>query len=105
MTALERGNLARVIELLVEPEPPLPPVSQTDAVEALERSLAAGPTLNALALRTALVMVRLGLRRGPLAKVVSSLAYLHYYGDDRVMRLLGYDPDAVLERAAEVRAG
>jgi hypothetical protein len=104
MTARERANLVRVIEAFVAPVPPLPPVRETDAVPALERSLAAGPKLNALALRVALLLVGAGLRRGPLAKAVSSLAHLHYYGDDRVLRLLGYDPDAVLARAAEARA-
>ena len=104
MTARERANVARVIEVFVAPVPPLPPVRETDAVQALERSLAAGPKLNALALRVALLLVGRGLRRGPLAKAVGSLAYLHYYGDARVMRLLGYDADAVVARAAEVRA-
>ena len=103
MRARERANVVRVIELCVAPLPPLPPVRETDAVPALEHSLAAGPKLNALVLRLALVLVGLGLRRGPLAKAVGSLAHLHYYGDARVMRLLGYDPDAVLARAAEAR--
>ena len=104
MTARERANAVRVIALCVAPVPPLPPVRETDAVQALERSLAAGPKINAIVLRAALLLVGLGLRRGPLAKVVGSLAHLHYYGDDRVMRLLGYDADAVVARAAQVRA-
>jgi hypothetical protein len=103
MSARERANVVRVFELCVAPVAPLPPVRETDAVQALERSLAAGPKVNALVLRLALVLVGLGLRRGPLAKAVGSLAHLHYYGDARVMRLLGYDPDAVLARAAEAR--
>jgi len=103
MIARERTNVVRVIELCVAPLPPLPGVRETDAVQALERSLAAGPKLNAIALRVAFLLVGLGLRRGPLAKAVGSLAHLHYYGDARVMRLLGYDPDAVLARAAEAR--
>jgi hypothetical protein len=104
MTRHEHNNVVRVIEALVAPQPPLPPVRETDAVAALERSLAAGPKLNAVVLRTALLLAGMGMRRGPLAKVVASLAHLHYYGDDRVMRLLGYDPDAVLARAAEARS-
>ena len=63
----------------------------------------AGPRLNELALRAAFLLVGVGLRRGPLLKVVRSLAHLHYYGDAGVMRILGYDPDAVVARAAEVR--
>lgn len=104
MTERERANAVRVIELCVAPVPPLPPVRETDAVRALERSLAAGPKLNAVVLRGALLLVGLGLRRGPLAKAVGSLAHLHYYGDERVMRLLGYDADAVVARAAKARA-
>jgi hypothetical protein len=103
MTARERRNFTRVAEAFVAPAPPLPPVAETDAARALERSLAAGPRLNAVALRIALLLVGAGLRRGPLLKLARSLAHLHYYGDDRVMRLLGYDPDAVLARAAEAR--
>jgi hypothetical protein len=34
---------------------------------------------------------------------VRSLAHLHYYGDGDVMRTVGYDPDAVVARAADVR--
>jgi hypothetical protein len=103
MTTRERSVFVRVAQRLVDPVPPLPAVRDTDAVEALERSLAAGPRLNALALRAAFVAVGAGLSYGPLIKLVASLAHLHYYGDERVMRLLGYDPDAVLARAAEVR--
>jgi hypothetical protein len=114
MTARERGAFVRVAEILVAPVPPLPAVRDTDAVAALEHSLAAGPRLNELALRAGLLFVDRRLRRvppaalergafKPLMKVMASLAHLHYYGDDRVMRLLGYDPDAVLARAAQVR--
>jgi hypothetical protein len=39
-----------------------------------------------------------------LVKAVRGIAHLSYYGDDRVMRLLGYDADAVVARAAAVRA-
>jgi hypothetical protein len=31
------------------------------------------------------------------------LAKLAYYGDDGVMRTLGYDPDAVVERGRRLR--
>jgi hypothetical protein len=99
MTARERRVFERVTEVLVAPIPPLPPVGQTDAAVAFERSLAAAPRLNAVALRVAFLLVGAGLRYGPLLKLVRSLAHLHYYGDTRVMRVLGYDPDAVLARA------
>ena len=105
MTNRERGVFARVTDGLVAPTPPLPQARDTDAVAAFERSLAAAPRLNAVALRAAVLLVGAGVRRGPLLKLVRSLAHLHYYGDGDVMRLLGYDADAVVARAAEARRG
>jgi hypothetical protein len=103
LTARERRNFAHVADAIVAPAPPLPAAGDTDAAAAFERSLAAAPKLNALALRAAFLLVGAGLRGGPLLKLVRSLAHLHYYGDAGVMRILGYDPDAVVARAAEVR--
>jgi hypothetical protein len=115
MTRRERSVFTRVTDRVVAPVPPLPPVHDTDAAAAFERSLAAAPKLNELALRAAFLFVGAALRRrvplerldrgsiAPLLKAVRSLAHLHYYGDSGVMRVLGYDPDAVLARAAEVR--
>jgi hypothetical protein len=39
-----------------------------------------------------------------LTTLVKSLACLSYYGDDGVMRRLGHDADAVIARAAALRA-
>jgi hypothetical protein len=103
MTNRERAVFARVTDTVVAPVPPLPPARDTDAVAAFERSLATAPRVNALALRAAVLLVGAGVRSGPLVKLVRSLAHLHYYGDDGVMRLLGYDADAVVARAAEAR--
>jgi hypothetical protein len=103
MTARELSVFERVTEDIVAPVAPLPPLRETDVAAAFERSLAATPRLNALALRAAILLVGAGLRRGPLFKAVRSLCQLHYYGDEGVMRVLGYDPDAVVARAAEVR--
>jgi len=130
MTGRELSIFACVTDVVVAPVPPLPQVRDTDAARAFERSLAAGPALNAAALRSVLLLIELAplalgfgarLRRlepadreralamldrgptAPLLKAVRSLAHLHYYGDLGVMRLLGYDPDAVVARAAEVR--
>ena len=103
MTARERSNFTRVTDAMVAPIPPLPAARDTDAAAAFERSLAAGPRLNAVALRAAFLLVGAGVRRGPLLKLVRSLAHLHYYGDGDVMRTVGYDPDAVVARAADVR--
>jgi len=46
------------------------------------------------------------LRRTPLAgavEAVSSIAQLAYYGDDAVMRLLGYDAGAAVDRCRDLR--
>jgi hypothetical protein len=130
VTGRELSIFACVTDVVVAPVAPLPPVHETDAAPAFARSLAAGPRLNALALRAALLLLELAplalgfgarLRRltpadreralvrldhgmlAPLLKAVRSLAHLHYYGDLGVMRLLGYDPEAVVARAAEIR--
>ena len=109
-------------DTVVAPEPPLPPVAQTDAVEAFERLLAAGTPANRAGLRALLLLAGAGLRRRPrerrtelleraaaaraaqvrqLAAVLRGLASLTYFGDDGVMRALGYDAD---ERVAAGRA-
>jgi hypothetical protein len=130
MTGRELSIFACVTDVVVAPVPPLPAVRDTDAAPAFARSLAAGPALNGLALRAALLALELAplalgfgarLRRlppadreralarldrgalAPLLKAIRSLAHLHYYGDLHVMRLLGYDPEAVVARAAQVR--
>jgi hypothetical protein len=130
MTGRELSIFACLTDTVVAPVAPLPQVRDTDAAPAFAISLAAGPRLNALALRAAILLLELAplalgfgarLRRlapadreralarldgGPLApllKAIRSLAHLHYYGDAAVMRLLGYDADAVVARAAEVR--
>jgi len=130
MTGRELSIFACLTDTMVAPVAPLPPVRETDAAPAFANSLQAGPRLNALALRGALLALEVAplalgfgarlrrlapadreralvrLDRGPLAplmKAVRSLAHLHYYGDAGVMRLLGYDPDAVVARAAEAR--
>ena len=39
-----------------------------------------------------------------LAKLVKGMAFLCYYGDDGIMRRVGYDADANLRRGRELRA-
>ena len=92
MTRVVRAAAARVIEWAVAPAPPLPPVAQTDAVAALGRQIAAGPPLNRIGLRAALLARAAGLPVGPVERALRSLAHLCYYGDAGVMRLLGYAP-------------
>jgi hypothetical protein len=130
MTGRELSIFACLTDVVVAPVAPLPAVRDTDAAPAFARSLQAAPRLNAIGLRAALLVVELAplalglgarMRRrtppdreralarldagplAPLVKALRSLAHLHYYGDLEVMRMLGYDPEAVVARAAEVR--
>jgi len=121
---------ACLCDTVVAPAPPLPPVAATDAVAAFDRYLAASPALNRLALRAlvhaaelapALLGFRRRLRRLPdgergralrsaersrareAVRLAEVLARLCYFGDDGVMRRLGYDPEANLRRARRAR--
>jgi hypothetical protein len=57
--------------------------------------------------RRALALERAEAARRPearaLLKLLKSIAFLAYYGDDAVMARLGYDADAVVRRARAVR--
>jgi hypothetical protein len=130
MTGRELSIFACLTDAVVAPVAPLPAVCRTDAALSFARSLESAPALNRAGLRAGLLLVELAplalgfgarLRRleppereralarldagllAPLLKALRSLAHLHYYGDLDVMRLLGYDPEAVVARAAEVR--
>jgi Tfp pilus assembly protein FimV len=130
VTGRELSIFACLTDTVVAPVAPLPQVRDTDAAPAFARSLELVPALNALGLRAALLAVELAplalgfgarlrrlapadreraldrIDRGPLApllKALRSMAHLHYYGDLGVMRLLGYDPEAVVARAELVR--
>jgi hypothetical protein len=103
--------LAALVDALVAPAPPLPPVEDTDAVAALRRWLAAGPPLQRTVLRhaatllgawPALMRVR-ALR--PLVEGLRAGAACAYYGDLGVLRALGHDPVAIVsERRAARKA-
>jgi hypothetical protein len=129
----EASIFACVCDTVVAPEPALPSVRDTDAVAFLDSWLARAPRLNRIALRALLYTAELapqalGLRgrlrrldasdraraleavegaRSPrarqLVKLVKGIAFLSYYADDRVMQRLGYDADAIVRRAREVR--
>ena len=122
LSAREASIFNCLCDTVVAPEPPLPPVAETDAVEAFDRLLAAGTPANRAGLRALLLVAGAGLRRRPrarrtalleraatarpaqvrqLAAVLRGLASLTYFGDDGVMRALGYDAD---ERVAAGRA-
>lgn len=134
LTPREASIFACVCDTVVAPEPVLPPVRETDAVAFLDRWLAASPRLNRAGLRgliyaaelapralglgrrlrsldedeRAVALERAGAARRPevkaLVKLVKSIACLSYYGDHQVMARLGYDADAVVARARELRA-
>jgi hypothetical protein len=128
----EASIFACVTDAVVAPVPPLPQVAETDAAFAFDAQLAGSPALNRLGLRLALHALELAplavgarhrMRRlapaartaalgrldrnpllAPLLKIMRSLAHLSYYGDLGVMRLLGYDPEAVVARGRALRA-
>jgi hypothetical protein len=126
----EANLFACFAETVVDPGEALPPLAETDALRYLERLLDASPRLNRLGVRVALYALEVGprllgygarmrrlpreqrlayldaLARSPAALALQGIevmAKLAYYGDDGVMRSLGYDPDAVVARAREVR--
>jgi hypothetical protein len=128
----EASIFACLTDVVVAPVAPLPRVAQTDAAFAFDAQLAAAPAINRLGLRVALHALELAplavgarhrLRRlapqartealagldanvllAPLLKVLRSLAHLAYYGDLRVMAILGYDPERVVARGSALRA-
>lgn len=87
MRARERRAFTRLVERTCAPRPPLPPVEETDAVDAYERWLAAAPRLNRVAIR---LLVLAGARPEPLR----AIAGFTYYGDPRVAEVVGYAPRA-----------
>lgn len=134
ITPREASILACLCDTVVAPGDGLPPVRDTDAAFFFDRWMARSPALNRLALRGLLHLVELAplalgfgrrLRRldeseraaclarvehaGPLplrqlTRLIKGMAFLSYYGDDRVMLGLGYDAEANLRRARELRA-
>jgi hypothetical protein len=134
LTPREASIFACVCDTVVAPEPVLPSVRETDAVVFLDWWLARSPRLNRAGLRGLLYAAELAPRllgfrhrlrtlapgeraralealqhsRFPhvrqLAKLVKGVALLSYYGDDGVMRRLGYDAEANVRRGRELRA-
>lgn len=134
LTKREASIFACVVDTVTAPEPLLPPVAQTDCAFFFDRWMAASPKPNAHGMRALLYAVELmplalgygaRFRRLPvdqrvrflqavehsrnrhvreLAKLVKGAALLAYYGDDGIMRRLGYDADANVERGRMLRA-
>lgn len=103
MSRRERDIFACVVDTVVAPAPPLPPVRHTDAVDGFERWLQAGPRLNRALLRALLLLLgALRLRRLPppgrlrllrafprgVAEPLRAFAAMSYYGDPQVSDLL-----------------
>ena len=126
----EANVFACLVDTVVAPGAGLPPLDCTDAVEFLDGYLAAAPRANRIGVRAALHALELAprllgygdrLRRlpaerrlqfldaagrtaaGAALQGIEVMAKLAYYGDDGVMRSLGYDPDAVVARGRELR--
>jgi hypothetical protein len=134
LTPREASIFACLVDTVAAPEPLLPPVSRTDAAFFFDRWLAASPKPNAIGLRALLWVLELAplilgygarFRRlaeadrvryfhaiehsrnsqvRQVAKLIQAMAFLSYYGDDQIMRRIGYDPDANLRRGRELRA-
>jgi hypothetical protein len=129
----EASIFACVCDTMVAPEPALPPVRETDAVEFFDDWLARSPRLNRIGLRALLYAAELGPRglglpgrlrqlsspeRGlaleaaeragapqvrQLAKALKGVAFLSYYGDDGVLHRLGYDAQVRVRRGRKLR--
>ena len=133
MTKREAAIFACFTDTVVAPEPLLPPVDRTDAADFLAEWIDLSPKLNAAGLRAAIVALDVGplamgfrrrLRKLPRAhrvdylvriekhrspqvrqavKALKGSAFLCYYGDDGILKRLGYDADANLARARALR--
>lgn len=119
----EATVFASVVDAAVRPSGDLPPVGQTDAVTAFDAMLRASPRTNRAALRALLHLVdvwpwlrgeRVRLHRlqadarlrwlertdGALVELLLRIAAHCYYGDEAVMRRLGYDATVRRRRRA-----
>lgn len=134
LTRRERAVVAALADTMAAPLAPLPPVAGTDTVAAFGAWVADSPALNRLGLRAGLAIAgvaprafghRTGLanldraartavlhrlersRIGPLRALMRALTgvlLMSYYGDDGVMRLLGYDAAANVDRGRRLIA-
>lgn len=129
----EASIFACFTDAVVAPEPVLPPVRQTDAVAFFDHWMGRLPRANRVGMRALLLVAELAplathgrrlrrLERGRrvewvqgvehsgnghvrvLMKLMESAAQLSYYGDDGVLRRLGYDATANVERGRRLRA-
>jgi hypothetical protein len=134
LTPREASIFACFTDAVVAPEPVLPAVRETDAVDFFDDWMARSPRANRLGMRALLYVLELSpwltgsrarLRqldgagrarwmsavehtRRPQLKLVYKLlkgtAQLAYWGNDQVMLTVGYDADANARRGRELRA-
>ncbi|MEA2132917.1 MAG: hypothetical protein QOC68_826 [Solirubrobacteraceae bacterium] len=125
LTRREASIFARLADAVAMPTPPMASVAGTDAVAGFDGWLARAPRLNRIALRASLLALgvrlrgmdrarraealrRLGRSRVPmvpqLLDALRTSAAAAYYGDEGVMRGLGYDAGERVRRGREVRA-
>ena len=134
LSAREASIFACLVDTVAAPAPALPPVAQTDAAFFFDRWMAASPRPNSIGMRGLLHVLELlplalgygaRLRRltverradymarierssnqhlRQLTKLVKGAAFLSYYGDDEIMRRIGYDADANVARGRALRA-
>jgi hypothetical protein len=134
LTPREASIFACVTDAMVAPEPLLPPVRETDAVEFFDDWMARAPRLNRTGMRALLYVLELSplvtgfrtrlrrldreararwvaaIERAPrpelrlVAKLIKGAAQLSYWGDDELMLRVGYDADANVRRGRELRA-
>ena len=117
LTPREAAVFAAFTDAVAMPEAPFPPVGGTDAVEGFDAWLAAAPAANRAAIRASLLAPRhpparprprrarrvAALARRQLMEPLRAVAAAAYYGDEGVMRRLGYDAAERVRRGAEVR--
>ena len=133
LTPREASIFACFTDAVVAPEPALPPVRETDAVEFFDDWMARAPRFNRTGMRALLYALELSplatgsrkrLRRLDRAgrarwlaaiehaprpelrlvfKLMKGAAQLSYWGDDRLMLRVGYDADANVRRGRELR--
>jgi hypothetical protein len=96
VTRREASIFAAIVDAVVDPEPPLPPVAATDAVAAFERWLAAAPPLHRVALRALLYVAEIAprVREGARLRALPRPRRL------RALQRLGTPADALRSAAA-----
>ena len=134
LTAREASIFACFTDTVVAPEPVLPPVRETDAVQFFDDWMTRSPRLNRVGMRALLYVLELSplltgsrarLRRLDGAgrarwleaiehaprqelklvyKLMKGVAQFSYWGCDTLMLRVGYDPDARVARGRELRA-